>query len=785
MFFIKEWLLGRDASFMKRKNNIYYSSLFIRFLLFYLAVFLIPFLLVTYLIFNVNAAMIYAEQERITSENISRLCSLLENTLKEADSISYSLAFNPSIIPNIMERNVEGSNECIRTIKSFVSKSSNHIYNDIIVYFPGITSNLVYSSNGTQTINILETYLPLSDENDAPNYVEYIKEINSPVLVPITNKLNEKETGDLIYINPIYFSLNNWYMTAFFCINGSNIDNISSDIIGDLRGSVYIFNNGGRLIYSYKNNSGDEERPIKFEDVYKIRSSNSEYLVFNGAGRNKDFQVVTVIPKTEFELLIAVKQVVMKKIALIVGTAGIAMVLFFAVRTYMPIYRINKAIEKYKVNSANKKYNELESIQDALLNAINENRRIGYYVQDVIKIVREQLLCMIINGDINKCNVKNLDDLLIASQVNLPGPYYNVMCLFLPRGVSHNVRQDIVRTIQQNIVWHPGSVFALCIENSSYITIVASLGPGTDLRIFQERLASTIHEILLHKFGLEGTIFVGKAYNDIFNINKSYIEASSMIEKYGDMPNRTLFFDEVADSESDSSTSVQQKEQYLIQSIKKGNKNTALESLNAIVDEITNKTRTTTMVKFKLIKLISDIADILVQIGFWKENKIDVLVEPLVSYVSSPKLIAMLSDIIVNACIYVKTGDQKQSTDIMKNVKEYIERNFWDSNLNLDQVADIFNVSPLHLSREFKKYTGLNFVEYVSFLRINEAKQLLAKTDLKIKDIVSKIGYNDVSNFIRKFKISEGITPGQYRELYNSKASVDSVMVENEVSFEN
>jgi len=145
----------------------------------------------------------------------------------------------------------------------------------------------------------------------------------------------------------------------------------------------------------------------------------------------------------------------------------------------------------------------------------------------------------------------------------------------------------------------------------------------------------------------------------------------------------------------------------------------------------------------------------------------------------------MLSDIIVNACIYVKTGDQKQSTDIMKNVKEYIERNFWDSNLNLDQVADIFNVSPFHLSREFKKYTGLNFVEYVSFLRINEAKQLLAKTDLKIKDIVSKIGYNDVSNFIRKFKISEGITPGQYRELYNSKASVDSVMVENEVSFEN
>jgi AraC-like DNA-binding protein len=47
------------------------------------------------------------------------------------------------------------------------------------------------------------------------------------------------------------------------------------------------------------------------------------------------------------------------------------------------------------------------------------------------------------------------------------------------------------------------------------------------------------------------------------------------------------------------------------------------------------------------------------------------------------------------------------------------------------------------------------------------AKKVLINSDRPIKDIVADIGYVDVSNFVRKFKKREGITPGRYRELYS------------------
>jgi AraC-like DNA-binding protein len=97
-------------------------------------------------------------------------------------------------------------------------------------------------------------------------------------------------------------------------------------------------------------------------------------------------------------------------------------------------------------------------------------------------------------------------------------------------------------------------------------------------------------------------------------------------------------------------------------------------------------------------------------------------------------------------------------------VKDYVDKNYSNSNLSLDLAAEDFGITPVYLSREFKKAFHMNFVDYVSFLRMNRAKHLLAETDIKIKDMVSEIGYVDAANFIRKFRIIEGITPGQYRE---------------------
>ena len=87
--------------------------------------------------------------------------------------------------------------------------------------------------------------------------------------------------------------------------------------------------------------------------------------------------------------------------------------------------------------------------------------------------------------------------------------------------------------------------------------------------------------------------------------------------------------------------------------------------------------------------------------------------------------------------------------------------------MNLEKIADHFQMSISYFSRYMKDQTGYTFTEYVTHLRMEEVKRLLRHSDLAIKDIVASVGYSDVSNFMRKFKNTEGITLGQYRKLYS------------------
>lgn len=89
------------------------------------------------------------------------------------------------------------------------------------------------------------------------------------------------------------------------------------------------------------------------------------------------------------------------------------------------------------------------------------------------------------------------------------------------------------------------------------------------------------------------------------------------------------------------------------------------------------------------------------------------------------------------------------------------------SDISLEGYAEQMQMSPYKLSRAFKQITGENYVDYVTRLRIDQCKELLLKTDLKINDIAEMLRYQP-SHLIRLFKKSEGMTPGQFRKRHSS-----------------
>ena len=117
-------------------------------------------------------------------------------------------------------------------------------------------------------------------------------------------------------------------------------------------------------------------------------------------------------------------------------------------------------------------------------------------------------------------------------------------------------------------------------------------------------------------------------------------------------------------------------------------------------------------------------------------------------------------------------GENSQTALVMAHVRRYLEDNYM-FDLSLDSVGEILHISPAYLSAQFKKYQKMNFLDCLTELRINAAKELLADPFRSSAEVASMVGYEDASYFARAFKKRTGKTPTQYRRQAGQKAKAD------------
>lgn len=118
--------------------------------------------------------------------------------------------------------------------------------------------------------------------------------------------------------------------------------------------------------------------------------------------------------------------------------------------------------------------------------------------------------------------------------------------------------------------------------------------------------------------------------------------------------------------------------------------------------------------------------------------------------------------------------DLSYDKDPIHKAIQYINKNF-SKNISLESLSEHIHLNPQYFSRYFKNNTGVNFIEYVSKIRIKEGKKLLVSTDKSMSRISFDIGYIDPAYFTRVFIKYEGISPHKYR-LMKRKNSIDSEM---------
>ena len=116
---------------------------------------------------------------------------------------------------------------------------------------------------------------------------------------------------------------------------------------------------------------------------------------------------------------------------------------------------------------------------------------------------------------------------------------------------------------------------------------------------------------------------------------------------------------------------------------------------------------------------------------------------------------------------YLENIQEKQKQPANLKVQEIIRiiRRDYQSNLTLEEIADTVYLSPSYASRLFKKVQHCSVMEYLTKVRIEEAKRLLQNPTYLVDEISTRIGYSDASYFTKVFRRAEGVTPTQYRNM--------------------
>ena len=127
---------------------------------------------------------------------------------------------------------------------------------------------------------------------------------------------------------------------------------------------------------------------------------------------------------------------------------------------------------------------------------------------------------------------------------------------------------------------------------------------------------------------------------------------------------------------------------------------------------------------------------------------------------------AVLSSCLNETVAFKNARTDYKYSDLITKAKEYIQHHYAQQGISLHSVAKVVNISPNHFCTVFSQETGETFINHLTRVRLERAKTLLETTKMRTSDIAYDVGYNDTHYFSYVFKKNLGLTPKEYRQLF-------------------
>lgn len=259
-------------------------------------------------------------------------------------------------------------------------------------------------------------------------------------------------------------------------------------------------------------------------------------------------------------------------------------------------------------------------------------------------------------------------------------------------------------------------------------------------------------------------------FKDISDVRRIYAEVFHIMEKELFKGNATFVYENQIQERIQKYESWNRGEHQLIQYVVSGEEEKALQQLKNMTKNLGDQTTDIPYTQFQYFQicqeLVSNVSELEVKIP--KEYRDKELFQKIFQTHTIQELDG-ISEEILHCCLgYFQKKEKGYSSNVEKAMG-FIRTNYMQD-ISIDDVAASVFLSSGYLSIIFKEETGYTVLEYITYVRMNKAKELVLQgTGLKVKEIAEQVGYHNVQSFIRYFKKYFGETPMAYRKNADGK----------------
>ncbi|WP_019421965.1 helix-turn-helix domain-containing protein [Paenibacillus sp. OSY-SE] len=748
--------------------NHFKSKLLIKYILSYLSIFLVPIIIMTVIIYENAVNNLRSEIEQSGISHLEQAKMNIDGRMTELSEIAARISFDSKLTP-YMVQHFYYSGEAIEALDKYKANSS--IINELFLYFRG--DDIIYSSRGLMSIDTLIDHSYSFMNWDKETFVKDLNAVNLPTLRPsdsVTVNRNAKNRM-LAYLVPIPPNQTYSHGTVMYLIEESMLTGIMDSVLGNFEGNAYIFGVDGQVLAATSRGDAMVEADMAKlasipSGIHSANFGNVDHSVVAVKSEANGWTYVTAMPSEQFFGRVVHIQTFIFMIFGVVLIFGSILAVQLARRQYHPIRDLME-FANLKKNSEHvlpKGKTELEWIRETLLSYQNQVDLQEPYARN------QCLLTLLKRGAPSR---QEAEDMLHMIGASTPGNRLFVIIMAwdyseeLPFSVDN--REALLQKLAELQLSHAqATVYGVELSQPAQLALMVSMtaDEADNEQICMESIIEEMQSMVLEHTQVVPTMGIGGCYAGPEQLNQSYIEAASALEyRIVNGKGSVTFFSNLSHEQDHDFWIAKDSLIKLAQSLKQGNANVAVATIGALFSKLHSQDMSIALLRCMCFDLLNTVLKTASELGLAEMAK---RVPDLTSFETLEQLEAKLCELAIYICGQVEQLQETEQRSLTDEVIAYIEQHYSDYELSLERLAGIYRVSVSYLSRSIKEKIGQTFSQYVWQLRMDEVVRQLKSGDEPLKDIILRVGYLDVPNFIRKFKKETGYTPGQYRKLYGA-----------------